>query len=117
MPQKRKKRQVNKLPVELISSNIAHEILARVETAEEKARDVSKSEAELQEHLKTMRKDAADSFARNLLFNIAERGTDLVVRRALAALGCPAEDDEIWARLESAREAKQRETGEQAAAN
>lgn len=102
-----------KIPVDLIAANIAHEILARVERAEESAHEVGKTPEEVDLHLKSIRRDAADSFARNLLFNIAEKGTDVIVRRALAALGCPAEDSEIWARLESAREAQKREAEQQ----
>jgi len=87
-------------------------MLPSVERAEETARDLGKTPEEVNVHLQSIRKDAADSFARNLLYNIASRGSDAVVRRALAGVGCPSADDELWARLESSREAQKRESQE-----
>lgn len=107
---------MSNLPVDLLCANVAHEVLSHVERAEETARAFSKTSDDLAANMQTVRKDATDSFARNLLLNVSQRGSDFAVRKALAALGCPAEEDQIWARLEAAREAQKRETDHNTAA-
>lgn len=110
-------------PVELIATNIAHKVISSVGDMIEMQQMLLKkidSDATLAPETKKtaydeanrFRHDFATNFAEKLLCSIAHNASDHVVRKALAAIGAPHEDDEIWQRIDSAREAQRAETGE-----
>lgn len=103
-------------PVELIVANCTHDMVERIDAGADLAEQAKKVLPSDQVECK-IRDAAVQGFARHLLCQIAHRATDHVVRKALAALGAPHEDDHIWARLEAARDAQNREAGESTTAN
>lgn len=101
-------RNESKLPVELITTNLAHQYVAQIDVAERIAKSLHNDE-ERTAGLKDVRCAAIEGFARTLLCKVAHNANEAVVRKALHALGCPAEEDEIWQHLEAAREAQRAE--------
>lgn len=110
-------------PLELIIANVTHELVEDMGDKKNLGNVIAnifkdKAPPEIRDKMEAQRKCAAtESFARNLLCSISHNAALPVVLKALAAMGAPAAEDEIWARLESAREAQRREAGEQPQAN
>ncbi len=108
-----------KQPVELIVANATHAVVSRlgikhplVEAAHSLIVDNDPKNGEV-----AYRGVISKGFAEHLLCQIAHHASDAVVRKALAAIGAPHEDAEIWDRLESAKDAQKREAGESPVAN
>ncbi len=97
-------------PIELITSNVTYDILEKMNAVEALIDQLPGKRA-----VKPC--DVADGFARSLLCQIAHLGAMHAVLKALEALGAPSSEDEIWARLEAAKEQQRRECGEIATTN
>jgi hypothetical protein len=107
----RQERQMSQ-PIELIATNAAHEIAERLDMlkgAEQALSDFLLKTTGEKLSEADARNAIANGFAEKLLCSIAHNGSKATVRKALAAIGAPHEDDEIWQRLEAAREAQRRE--------
>lgn len=101
-------------PVDLIVANTTHETLGAIEEAQDAIAKISEAIQQtnpgmIMPEFNPKDEQFVESYARQLLCNIAHRATLGVVRKALAALGCPSESDEIWARIDAAREVQRRE--------
>jgi hypothetical protein len=102
-------------PVELITATTAHEIVEKLNESGDTADKILGliervgGKEQRQKGEQEIKCKAAELFAERLLCQIAHNAAPHIIRKALAALGCPHEDDEIWGRIEAAREAQKRE--------
>lgn len=102
-------------PVDLIISNVAHETIEKIDSAQNahgvliEKFGTALTDVQVEKSKRELRCAAIEGFARAALCSIAHNASETTVRRALAVLGAPHEDDEIWGRLEAARNAQKRE--------
>ncbi len=103
-------------PVQLIVANATHEIAEAVDNitkakaaASDAIEGLTGQKFDFANH--DLRQAIVKGFAERLLCQIAHNADPRIVRQALAAIGAPHEDDEIWNRLEAARDAQRQEAG------